>query len=344
MPTTFYQEGERIRPEHIELTRVLIPQQMDLALFRDNCAHKDPRMREVFAHGRFPPEDPTRQLILPSWLDFHEAAWQPYPYGPKCKAVGIDVAASTDGDETSLIPGSETGVTDIHRWRERDTMQTVGWILRTMLSVYQIDLTRGHVPAVVDMDGLGKGVGDRLREQGAWVIEFRGNAGSQVDPKTYGNLRAEAYGELARRLDPAGEWGNMPWAIKPDEKLRPELTAPEKVYSGSDGLRFHISPKRRRPDTSESVQTVQDIIGRSPDTADGVVYLFHGVRELGLWSSWDIDARRREVAMPVTDDQYTAMRTQVAKAVEQPASKEGQAMSDETRELLKFLRDQARGW
>ena len=137
------------------------------------------------------------------------------------------------------------------------------------------------------MDGLGKGVGDRLQEQGVWILEFRGNATSPMDSRTYANLRAEAYGELGRRLDPAGPWGDEPWAIPPDQQLREELVASEKTYSSSDGLCFRLTPKRRYAGMSFRGETLQEKLGRSPDTADAVVYLHHAVRVLETHDAWN---------------------------------------------------------
>ena len=122
-------------------------------------------------------------------------------------------------------------------------MAIVGWVLDVAISIHGIDLKRRQVPITVNMDGLGKGVGDRLNELGVKVRPFHGAATAQRSHQ-YRNRRAEVYGELAQRLDPKGRWPDTPWRLPDDPLLLDELVAPEKVY-GSDGLKFGITPKNR---------------------------------------------------------------------------------------------------
>lgn len=276
-----YPEGSRLPPDAAVLTSLLIPEQMDLALFRANCSHRDQRMVDCFAHGRFPSEDATRQVILGSWLERHHAAHGSAPPAVECYAA--DIARSLDGDATVLACGGIAGCLALHQWQYRDTAYHAAEIIRLAREHYGHDLTRGRIPVTVDMDGLGAGTGDILAVAGVWVIEFRGNATSTVDPRRYANLRAEAYGTLGRRLDPDDQWRETPWALPFDPLLDEELTAPEKLY-GTDGFRFGITPKVNK--TDREIESVKDKIGRSPDRADAVVYLFHCVRELHSLNQW----------------------------------------------------------
>lgn len=279
----FYPEGKRLAGEHAAMTAVLIPQQMDIALYRDNCSHPDKNTVAVFAHGVFPTEDPEKQLILLSWLERHEKAFNSES-PPAVECFGLDVARSMDGDATVLAAGGKDGFRPVHRWKYNDTTYHVGETLKIAREKYGIDLRTGRNPVCVDMDGIGAGTGDQLRQLGVWVIEFRGNASSQVDPRTYRNMRTEAYATLGRRLNPDDRWRDSPWAMPVDENLRQELTAPEKVYD-ADALRFLITPKNRSSDHPEVV-SVKDKIGRSPDVADAVVYLFHAVRTYHNLNEW----------------------------------------------------------
>jgi hypothetical protein len=282
-----YQQGERLSEEHAKFVAVLIPQQMDLALFRDNCSHPDKRQVDVFAHGIFPTEDPLKQVILESWLEVHEQEWARLSAAgtpPTVEAFGLDVARSLDGDATCLAAGGQKGLRATHKWKFADTTYHVGEVLRIARELYSIDLRIGRTPVCVDMDGLGAGVGDQLRQFGVWVIEFRGNASSQVDPRTYVNLRAEAYATLGRRLNPDDRWRGQPWALPASETLRQELCAPEKIH-GADALRFGITPKNKPPDRPEII-SIKDKLGRSPDEADAVVYLFHALRILFDWNAY----------------------------------------------------------
>ncbi len=268
---------------NVRLDRNIIPGQIDKKRYDGLCAESDPRWVDVFAHGKFPTEDPAKQLIIGSWLERHEQAWnQDVPV----EAFGLDVAASVKGDETVLAAGGNNGVAALHKTRKADTMETIGWVLSTINEVYGIDCTLGQHPMTVDTDGLGKGVGDRLAEVGCWVIPHSGNAPSGVDSRRYQNLRAESYGELARRFDPRGPWGETPFAIPFDAKLREELVAPEKVIA-SDGIRFRITPKEVHSSRKGAVLSLRDKLGRSPDTADAVVYLYLAVRQLGEYAASD---------------------------------------------------------
>lgn len=275
--------GEPIPEElHAEVAP-LIPGQVCYDTWKALVSDPDPFIVEVFGHGRFPTEDPENQLILPSWLPENTAAWHT---DLPVSGFGLDVAASRSGDESVLAAGGQEGVRALHVWHYLDTMATVGKVQQIARERYGIDLQQGEVPVAVDMDGLGKGVGDRLAELGVKVVEIRGNAPASEDPHRYGNLRAQAYGMLADRLRPDGKF-DQPFGLPDDPKLREELVAPERVFVGSDGLKFRITPKERRPGKVLKGQTLREKLGRSPDRADAVAYMLIGCERkratLGEW-------------------------------------------------------------
>lgn len=226
------------------------------------------------------------------------------------ECFGLDVAASKSGDETVLAAGGRRGVRALHHAQFADTMRTAGWVLSTARGEYGIDLTCGGVPIAIDYDGgYGMGVGDRLREQGVLVIEIRGNATPEANAHRYRNKRAECYGELGLRLDPnrggdafevelpeadAGveetdadvepnraAWDALPVFMLPDDqRLREELTAPEKLY-GSDGIKFGLTPKEPVPGQRVKVESIKERLGRSPDSADAVAYMYRAAVTVG---------------------------------------------------------------
>ncbi len=326
-----FKHNERIPPEYFDLVKPLIPQQVDYRRYMAICSHRDPKHVAVFAHGHFPEEDEEKQVILGSWLPRHQAAWRErLPVA----CFGLDVSASLDGDETILTAGGKEGIAGIEAFQHPDTMQTVKWTIETAQRKYGIDLRRGKCPIVVDMDGLGKGVGDRLKEMGCWVIEFHGNGSALTDPARYNNRRTEAYGEFGRRLNPNDRWGADDYALPHDEFLAQELCAPEKLY-GRDAFRFGISPKKRKPGMEDSVETIYDKIGRSPDRADSAVMMFEGIRELGLWTSWSEVNERREVAFVVPDTEKLHQEAMASIAAPDTDRR--------VRELLRSLQQQAEG-
>lgn len=303
----FYEHGESIGPDGYRLCEPVVPGQTCydefLALYHD----PDPIMRNVYALGRFPDEDPEKQLILGSWLDgdrWNRAAsphpltkivhqWSrlsPMAYWKKIRdlfdgnpdalnelfpieAGGLDVAASKHGDSSVLALGGTYGIRAIHECQFKDTVQTMEWVLETFLS-YGIDITKNRIPLGIDWGGgYGNAVGDPLKQKRVNVIEIHGNASSDVDGKKYANKRAELYGETGRRLDPAGDFRMMHMMIPDNPRLLEELTAPQKIFAGHDGEKFYITPKDRRgADDNFKGKTLRELLGRSPDRADAVVY------------------------------------------------------------------------
>lgn len=305
MSGVFYEAGKRLSEEHAKAAAVLIPQQMDLELFRNNCNHRDPRWVDVFAYGLFPAEDPDKQVILQGWFARHEAAWTPAA-PPAVEAFGLDIAYSSDGDQTCLAAGGKDGLAKLHLWHEPDAMKTIAKVLALSREHHSIELQKGQIPVCVDCDGAGYIVANRLRELGVFIIEFHGSSRAEVAPDVYGNLRAEGYSLLGRRLSPLDLWQESTWRLAPDDLLREELCAPEKMYQGNDALRYFITPKNRNPD-KENVVCIRDKLHRSPDRGDSVVYLWHAVRYLHNFNDWLRRANRDLVMYPRLDDKFPTL-------------------------------------
>lgn len=266
-----FEAGEMIPPELRKHVAPLIPSQIDYARFLDIMAHPDEMHRLVFGEGQFPREDAQLQVILSSW---YEKAKSVHHSEIPVTAFGLDVAASTDGDETFLAAGGTEGCLELMGCRRSNVMTTAGWVLSESNRLYGIDLTKGANPVAIDYGGgLGKGIGDRLREQGVRVIAVIPNQRSRF-PHLYENQRAELYGELGRRMNPDGPYGDKYWALPEDQLLAEELAAQEKIIS-SDGIRFRLIPKDKA--TAASAKTIKDKIDRSPDRSDAVTLLWRAV-------------------------------------------------------------------
>jgi hypothetical protein len=290
-----YSAGDRIPDPVHARAKPLIQNQIDLNQFRTICSKSDQRLVGVFAYGKFPTEDPEKQVILRSWLDLHIAAHKAAP--PAVECFGFDIARSLAGDRTCLAAGGKEGCRALHHWQKNNIHEICMEALSLVREKYGIDLRAGRTPVVVDCDGLGVSAAEVLAPMGVWIIEFRGNSTSEVDPRTYGNLRAEAYATLGRRLNPDDRWRGNPWALPDDPMLCEELCAPEKLY-GADALRFNITPKNKPPGR-ENIVCIKDKLGRSPDSADAVAYLFHGVRVLHNLNEWFMHATRELVVWPL---------------------------------------------
>lgn len=305
-----FEHNQAIPKYDFDRAKPLIPEQCDYGRHMGIRMHPDPNHVAVMAHGHFPKEDAMRQVILGSWIDRHTTFWKEHQDQIIVDSFGFDIARSLDGDGTCLSAGGKQGCKRTHKWKYADITFHVSEALRIAYNDYGIDLTLARNPVCVDMDGLGAGVGDQLRQKNVWVIEFRGNAASEFDPKTYINTRAEAYALLGRRLNPDDRWADEPWAIPYDTMLFEELTAPEKVFAANDALRFRISPKQPTPGhDAEKIISIREKIGRSPDTADSVVYLYHAARIKHNLDDWLRNFQDRKLlCYPTTPAESASIR------------------------------------
>lgn len=157
--------------------------------------------------GEFPPVGSEASLIPLSWII---AAQQRtlQPIGPN--TLGVDVGAGGDSSDICHRRGPVYRI--VHEDTNPDTMQTVGNV------IHWLDET-GAEEARVDTIGIGKGVVDRLREQGKPVVGVNvGWKASEENQEYYENLKAEAYWEMREDF----EKGNAD--IDPmDEELAAQL-------------------------------------------------------------------------------------------------------------------------
>ncbi|MBN70258.1 MAG: hypothetical protein CME32_13375 [Gimesia sp.] len=295
----FYSHGTSIEMEDFEQCKPRIPGQTCYDEFISLLNDPDPLIRNVYALGKFPDQDPEKQVILPDWLvepvsfwtrwhhlwrrateNQHKSAIHLLNQIIPVEGFGLDVAASRFGDTSVLAVGGRYGIRAIHECQFADTQQTLKWVLETALT-YGVELEQGIVPLAIDWGGgYGNAVGDPLKKRNVHVIEIHSNSASDIDTQKYANKRAELYGEAARRLDPAGDFRMIPFALPDNERLRAELIAPQKIYSGHDGEKYYITPKGRRgSDENYQGKTLRETLGRSPDRADAVVYCLCALRD-----------------------------------------------------------------
>lgn len=289
-----YSDGEVIPDEDYQQVQLLIPSQIDRVIFDSTMASPSEFERVVFGLGQFPKEDIDKQIIFSSWLQRHRDAWvEDIPV----TAFGLDVAASQGGDSTILSAGGPNGCVAFHAIQSRSNIEIANWVLKTG-EQYGLNLKDGHHPIAIDWTaGYGAGVGQILRGNGVCVIECHSSERSNW-PHIYENMRAEIYGELAKRLDPNGPWGldennsesnGEPWALpSANEELFEELLAHEKVF-GNDNVKWGIIPKDRP--SARSHITIKSKIGRSPDYSDSLAYLWKAVSmQSGTVSSGKLNA------------------------------------------------------
>lgn len=169
--------------------------------------------------------------------------------------VGVDVARSGD-DKTVLALRWGTRIMEIRDSFHEDTMKTTGRVGGVLTA-------NSGASAIVDTDGLGAGVTDRLREQGYDVDAFHAGAKTENKDRSgelgFINVRSAAWWHMREILDPAyGSEVELP----PNDTLLSDLCSPHwKITSNS---RIQV----------ESKDEIKARIHRSTDFADGVVQAF----------------------------------------------------------------------
>ena len=159
------------------------------------------------------------------------------------EVVACDVARF-GADSTVIVTRRDRRVRVTEVYNGRDLMRTCGAIIRAA------EQCTGTPRIVVDDDGVGGGVTDRLREQGHTVEGFRAGA-KAYDDKHYYNRRAELW------FNGADEMKTLD--LDPDEQLAADLVASK--YTLDSKGRLQIEPKEK----------TKQRLGRSPDKADAAL-------------------------------------------------------------------------
>jgi hypothetical protein len=208
--------------------------------------------------GRFP-DTSTHGLFRRDWLDAAVARFASGALDAQGRAsgwvAGVDPAGSEDGDETALAVRRGPVLRAVRTWREPDTMKSAGEIVVALRAQPKAE-RGGHI--VVDIVGLGKGLGDRLKEQGWRVLLFHASAAPLAKAEQrFLNRRAEVYWQLRERF----ERGAI--AMPDDPLLVEELLATDYRIVDSSG-KIALIPKAE----------IRARLGRSPDRADAVAFAF----------------------------------------------------------------------
>lgn len=161
---------------------------------------------------------------------------------------GFDIARL--GADESVVYHNRNGyIRQVARWSKADTMESVGRYRRLAKDTEPAHAT----PAVIDVNGLGAGVFDRLKELQYPVIPFNGGEKAYNFEK-YKNRRAEAYW-TARELFEEG----LIDIEELDEDLQAELL--EAHFKIDSAGRTQLEPK----------EDIAQRLGRSPDRADAFI-------------------------------------------------------------------------
>jgi hypothetical protein len=223
-------------------------------------------------------------LYPPEWLNRAErlADQLKNKRSPRiAKAIGIDPAEG--GDKTTMAAVDELGLIELHSCLTPDTNEVfynaLGFIRKHNVAPEKV---------VFDAGGGGKQHAHRLRDAGYRVTtvafgesvtpdlkrgtkSLSARADEREEKYVYRNRRAEMYGMLRIRLDPATEPG---FALPAEyRELRRQLSLIPLTYDGEG--RLMLLPKNRK--SGSNVATLTDLLGRSPDEADAVVMAVYGM-------------------------------------------------------------------
>jgi hypothetical protein len=197
---------------------------------------------------------------------------------------GVDVARY--GDAESVIYRNRGGVVRrVWRGSKQSTMRTAGEVKA------QLDQAVRSVKAVIDADGVGGGVLDRLQEQGMNVIPFHGGgrpSGPGPGGVKFKNLRAEMYWSLRKAFED-GEIDLDP----EDELLQAQLSNIKFSVDSSGVIKVETKDEMRKrglksPDRADAVMM-------SRYSGSGIVQFAEAARKIRQESRLPYDAKEHDL-------------------------------------------------
>ena len=174
-------------------------------------------------------------------------------YGYPITSIGVDIGR-TGPDPNAYAIRNEYVIVEVLTDHKKDTMHPVKETQKMLKR-------RGGV-AVIDVDGVGGGPFDRLRELGCNVMSYNGGASTNATDISgeheFVNIRAASWWHMRELLDPLNGYDVC---LPPDDIMKEELSAPKR--KDKEG-KIAIEPKK----------DIRERIGRSTDRADAVVQAF----------------------------------------------------------------------
>jgi len=214
--------------------------------------------------GEFP-EESTDQLIPLRWVEAAVARWKKRKgKGSEKLKLGVDIAGM--GRDKSVYAHHRGNMVErLEKYANIGKRQTIH--MGNAGRVKNILEKNKGSKAFVDTIGEGAGVHSRLVEQGAKSVSAKFShaakdlAGKKLvdytGERTFKNMRAYCWWAVRDALDPKN---NINLALPPDDdELKEDLTAPTYKLIGR-GIQV------------EKKEDIKKRLGRSPDSADAVIY------------------------------------------------------------------------
>lgn len=234
-------------------------------------------------------------MFPPDWLNEAETyAAKKSRRTMKAQAIGVDPAEGGDNSAWSVV--GYNGLIDLVSLKTPDTTEIISQTL-ALMNCYGVPAEK----VFFDRGGGGKQHADRMRQRGYKVetVAFGEPVKGQLRRGTkpidkrrleeeeryvHKNRRAEMYDAVRQRLNPLNE---TPFALpsdlinakRPDggPSLREQL-APIPMQYDEEGRMF-LPPKRKPANASRNteIQTLEDLVGCSPDEADALALAVWGM-------------------------------------------------------------------
>lgn len=169
------------------------------------------------------------------------------------RVAGLDVARYGENLCVCIIRRGDA-VEFVESWSHMTLMETAGKAMK-LIEDY------GIKALIVDASGIGAGVADRLREQGAPVYDYNGGHRA-FTPASFSNRRSELWWGLRTRLEKERIWLPRVLDGRGYDQLEADLVAPE--YNIQSSGRIQIETKEKLLDRGI----------KSPDYADALTMSF----------------------------------------------------------------------
>lgn len=238
-------------------------------------------------------------LFPPDWLDraerTHDNLLRHGVVRPHAKAGGADPGEGRA--DTCLAAVDDLGLLELKELREvgdanRIVAETIAFIEKWKIPPEQFNFDRGGggrqiadflrargypVQTIAFGSGVGRPGDDADRRRKLQKKRDRGAVGE--DRGVWKNRRSQMYGEFSEILDPhnltRGQNSRLPFAIpRQYGELRRQLSPIPRLLDG-EGKLYLPSKHKKNPNSTE--ETMEDLIGRSPDHADAVVLAVHAL-------------------------------------------------------------------
>lgn len=234
-----YQDSTLVDPDYIR--SIALAHGEDSAIYRVQCL------------GEFPYADDD-VLIPRNWIDAAVRLWESNTIEPVDGPVvwGLD-PARFGSDKTALAKRQGNRLIEPTKvWTGKDNMQVCGLIVE---EINRTPTNQRPAEIVIDANGFGAGIADRLREQGYPVAAVNTGERPQVDTDRFVRLRDELWWRCR-------EWFETRTCTMPDDpELVFQLSAPAYQFESNGKIKVEGKDQTRKR------------LGRkgSPDRADAFV-------------------------------------------------------------------------